>query len=121
MRMLDNVVDINFYATPKARNANLRHRPVGMGIMGFADCLYQLGIPYASPQAVEFADRSMEAVCYQAYWASTELAKERGRYSSFTGSLWDQGILPHESIRLLEEGRGEAVDLNRETRLDWAR
>ncbi len=119
MRMLDNVVDINFYATPKARNANLRHRPVGLGIMGFADCLYQLGIAYASPQAVEFADRSMEAVCYQAYWASTELAKERGRYSSFTGSLWDRGILPHESIALLEAGRGEAVDLNRDSRLDW--
>ncbi|WP_341742984.1 ribonucleoside-diphosphate reductase subunit alpha [Azonexus hydrophilus] len=119
MRMLDNVVDINFYATPKARNANLRHRPVGMGIMGFADCLYQLGIAYASPQAVEFADRSMEAVCYQAYWASTELAQERGRYSSFTGSLWDRGILPHESIVLLEAGRGEAVELNRDSRLDW--
>jgi len=119
MRMLDNVVDINFYATPKARNANLRHRPVGMGIMGFADCLYQLGIAYASPEAVEFADRSMEAVCYQAYWASTELAQERGRYSSFTGSLWDRGILPHESIALLEAGRGEAVELNRDSRLDW--
>ncbi len=119
MRMLDNVVDINFYATPKARNANLRHRPVGMGIMGFADCLYQLGIAYASPEAVEFADRSMEAVCYQAYWASTELAQERGRYSSFTGSLWDRGILPHESIVLLEAGRGEAVELNRDSRLDW--
>ncbi|HOI52855.1 MAG TPA: ribonucleoside-diphosphate reductase subunit alpha, partial [Azonexus sp.] len=119
MRMLDNVVDINFYATPKARNANLRHRPVGMGIMGFADCLYQLGLPYASPQAVEFADRSMEAVCYQAYWASTELAQERGRYSSFTGSLWERGILPHESIALLEAGRGEAVELNRDSRLDW--
>ncbi len=119
MRMLDNVVDINFYATPKARNANLRHRPVGMGIMGFADCLYQLGIAYASPQAVQFADRSMEAVCYQAYWASTELARERGRYSSFTGSLWEQGILPHESIALLEAGRGEAVELNRDSRLDW--
>ena len=119
MRMLDNVVDINFYATPKARNANLRHRPVGMGIMGFADCLYQLGIAYASQEAVEFADRSMEAVCYQAYWASTELAKERGRYSSFTGSLWDRGILPHESIALLEAGRGEAVELNRDSRLDW--
>ena len=119
MRMLDNVVDINFYATPKARNANLRHRPVGMGIMGFADCLYQLGIAYASPEAVEFADRSMEAVCYQAYWASTELALERGRYSSFTGSLWDRGILPHESIALLEAGRGDAVDLNRDARLDW--
>ncbi|KAB2920917.1 MAG: ribonucleoside-diphosphate reductase subunit alpha [Dechloromonas sp.] len=119
MRMLDNVVDINFYATPKARNANLRHRPVGMGIMGFADCLYQLGIAYASPEAVEFADLSMEAVCYQAYWASTELAQERGRYSSFTGSLWDRGILPHESIALLEAGRGEAVELNRDSRLDW--
>nr|WP_255680750.1 ribonucleoside-diphosphate reductase subunit alpha [Azonexus sp. R2A61] len=119
MRMLDNVVDINFYATPKARNANLRHRPVGMGIMGFADCLYQLGIAYASPEAVEFADRSMEAVCYQAYWASTELAKERGRYSSFTGSLWDRGILPHESIELLEAGRGEVVAVDRQVALDW--
>lgn len=120
MRMLDNVVDVNFYATPKARNANLRHRPVGMGIMGFADCLYQLGIAYASPQAVEFADRSMEAVCYQAYWASTELAEERGRYSSFTGSLWDRGILPHESIALLEAGRGEAVTVDREISQNWA-
>ena len=120
MRMLDNVVDINFYATPKARNANLRHRPVGMGIMGFADCLYQLGIAYASPEAVEFADRSMEAVCYQAYWASTELAQERGRYSSFTGSLWDRGILPHESIALLEAGRGEAVTVDREISQNWA-
>ena len=119
MRMLDNVVDINFYATPKARNANLRHRPVGMGIMGFADCLYQLGIAYASPEAVEFADRSMEAVCYQAYWASTELAKERGRYSSFTGSLWERGILPHESIELLEAGRGEVVAVDRQVALDW--
>ncbi|MFV0371602.1 MAG: ribonucleoside-diphosphate reductase subunit alpha [Azonexus sp.] len=120
LRMLDNVVDINFYATPKARNANLRHRPVGLGIMGFADCLYRLGIAYASPQAVEFADRSMEAVCYQAYWASTELARERGTYSSFAGSLWAQGVLPHESIRLLEEGRGEAVQLDRGSRLNWA-
>ncbi len=120
MRMLDNVVDINFYATPKARNANLRHRPVGMGIMGFADCLYALGLAYASEQAVEFADRSMEAVCYQAYWASTELARERGRYSSFTGSLWDQGILPHESIDRLAEARGGYLEVNRDSRLDWA-
>ncbi len=119
MRMLDNVVDINFYATPKARNANLRHRPVGMGIMGFADCLYAIGLPYASPEAVEFADRTMEAVCYQAYWASSELARERGRYSSFTGSLWDRGILPLDSIDLLEAGRGGHVDLNREATLDW--
>jgi ribonucleoside-diphosphate reductase alpha chain len=78
LRMLDNVVDINFYATPKARNANLRHRPVGLGIMGFADCLHELGMPYASAAAVEFADRTMEAVCYHAYSASTELA-ERAR------------------------------------------
>ena len=120
LRMLDNVVDINFYATPKARNANLRHRPVGLGIMGFADCLYALGLPYASPEAVEFADRTMEAVCYQAYWASSELAHERGRYSSFTGSLWDQGILPLDSIRLLEEGRGGHMEVDRNARLDWA-
>ncbi len=119
MRMLDNVVDINFYATPKARNANLRHRPVGLGIMGFADCLYALGLPYASQEAVDFADRSMETVCYQAYWASTELAKERGRYSSFTGSLWDQGILPHESIERLAAARGGYLDVNHDSRLDW--
>ena len=120
MRMLDNVVDINFYATPKARNANLRHRPVGLGIMGFADCLHEIGLSYASTAAVEFADRSMEAVCYHAYWASTELARERGRYSSFAGSLWDRGILPHESIDLLAAGRGEAVEVNRDTTLEWA-
>ncbi len=120
LRMLDNVVDINFYATPKARTSNLRHRPVGMGIMGFADCLYALGLSYASNEAVEFADRSMEAVCYHAYWASTELARERGRYSSFKGSLWDKGILPHESIDLLETARGGYLECNRETRLDWA-
>jgi ribonucleoside-diphosphate reductase alpha chain len=120
LRMLDNVVDINFYATPKARTSNLRHRPVGMGIMGFADCLYALGLSYASNEAVEFADRSMEAVCYHAYWASTELARERGRYSSFKGSLWDKGILPHESIDLLETARSGYLECNRETRLDWA-
>ena len=119
LRMLDNVVDINFYATPKARNANLRHRPVGLGIMGFADCLYEIGLSYASTAAVEFADRTMEAVCYHAYSASAELAGERGRYSSYPGSLWDQGILPLDSIRLLEEGRGGHVDLNREATLDW--
>ncbi|PAS95792.1 MAG: ribonucleoside-diphosphate reductase subunit alpha [Candidatus Dactylopiibacterium carminicum] len=119
MRMLDNVVDINFYATPKARNSNLRHRPVGMGIMGYADCLHRMGLPFASDEAVEFADRSMEAVCYQAYWASSELARERGVYSSYRGSLWDKGILPLDSIALLEQGRGEAVEVDRESRLDW--
>ncbi|HQX08430.1 MAG TPA: ribonucleoside-diphosphate reductase subunit alpha, partial [Zoogloea sp.] len=120
MRMLDNVVDINFYATPKARNANLRHRPVGLGIMGFADCLYRLGIPYASPAAVEFADASMEAVCFQAYWASAELARERGAYSSFRGSLWDKGVLPHESLAILGAARGGYLETNPDVRLDWS-
>ena len=120
LRMLDNVVDINFYATPKARNANLRHRPVGLGIMGFADCLHELGLAYASREAVEFADNTMEAVCYQAYWASSELARERGRYSSFTGSLWDQGVLPLDSISSLEEARGGHLEVDRASRLDWA-
>mgnify|MGYP000870066353 CR=1 FL=1 len=120
LRMLDNVVDINFYATPKARRANLLHRPVGLGIMGFADCLYALGLPYASQEAVDFADRTMEAVCYQAYWASTELARERGRYSSFEGSLWSRGILPLDSLGLLEAGRGGQLEVDREARLDWA-
>ncbi|MDR2366023.1 MAG: ribonucleoside-diphosphate reductase subunit alpha [Zoogloeaceae bacterium] len=119
MRMLDNVIDINFYATNKARNANLRHRPVGLGIMGFSDCLHLLRLPYASKAAVEFADRSMEAVCYLAYRASTDLAAERGRYSSFSGSLWDQGILPLDSIALLEAERGAPVDQDRSAALDW--
>ncbi len=106
MRMLDNVIDINYYAVKKARDSNLRHRPVGLGIMGFQDSLYQLRVPYASAEAVEFADRSMEAVCYQAYWASTELAEERGRYSSYRGTLWDRGVLPLDSLDLLAEARG---------------
>ncbi|HTH94459.1 MAG TPA: ribonucleoside-diphosphate reductase subunit alpha [Rhodocyclaceae bacterium] len=119
MRMLDNVVDINYYAVDKARNSNVRHRPVGMGIMSFQDCLHELRIPYASDAAVEFADRSMEAVCYYAYWASTDLAEERGRYSSFKGSLWDRGILPHDSIDLLAEERGGYLDVDRSSTLDW--
>ncbi|MDR2031590.1 MAG: ribonucleoside-diphosphate reductase subunit alpha [Azoarcus sp.] len=119
MRMLDNVIDLNYYAIPKARNANLRHRPVGLGIMGFADCLHIMGLPYASEAAVEFADRSMEAVCYLAYWASTDLAEERGRYSSFAGSLWEQGVLPPDSIALLEAERGRPVAQDRGSTLDW--
>ena len=94
MRMLDNVIDINYYAVDKARNSNFKHRPVGLGIMGFQDCLHMMRVPYASKEAVEFADRSMEAVAYYAYWASTELAEERGPYSTFEGSLWHRGILP---------------------------
>ncbi|NEX64433.1 ribonucleoside-diphosphate reductase subunit alpha [Noviherbaspirillum sp. 17J57-3] len=120
MRMLDNVIDINYYAVKKARDSNLRHRPVGMGIMGFQDCLHMMRVPYASMEAVEFADRSMEAVCYYAYWASTELAEERGRYSSYKGSLWDRGILPQDSLRLLAEERGGYLEVDASESMDWA-
>jgi ribonucleoside-diphosphate reductase alpha chain len=119
MRMLDNVIDINYYAVNKARNSNAKHRPVGLGIMSFQDCLHELRIPYASQEAVEFADRSMEAVCYYAYWASNELAAERGRYSSYKGSLWDRDILPQDTIRLLREERGGYVDVDESASLDW--
>ena len=119
MRMLDNVVDVNYYAVGKARNSNLKHRPVGLGIMGFQDALHELRTPYASDAAIEFADRSMEAVAYYAYYASTELAQERGRYSSYEGSLWSQGILPHDSIKLLGEQRGGYLECNTDTTLDW--
>ncbi|MDB5818313.1 MAG: ribonucleotide-diphosphate reductase subunit alpha, partial [Rhizobacter sp.] len=119
MRMLDNVIDINYYAVKKARDSNLRHRPVGLGIMGFQDALYELRTPYASQAAVDFADQSMEAVCYHAYWASTDLAQERGRYSSFRGSLWDRGILPIDSLELLAEQRGGYVEVDRSVTLDW--
>jgi len=119
MRMLDNVIDINYYAVKKARDSNMRHRPVGLGIMGFQDCLYELRIPYASDAAVAFADQSMEAVCYHAYWASTELAKERGRYTSYKGSLWDQGILPLDTLDMLARERGGYVEVDRSATLDW--
>jgi ribonucleoside-diphosphate reductase alpha chain len=127
MRMLDNVIDINYYSVKKARDSNLRHRPVGLGIMGFQDCLYATRTPYASVEAVEFADRSMEAVCYHAYWASTELAEERGRYASYRGSLWDRGILPQDTLDLLARERGgpaggsdaSYVQVDRSTTMDW--
>ena len=119
MRMLDNVIDINYYAVKKARDSNMRHRPVGLGIMGFQDCLYELRVPYASQAAVEFADKSMEAVCYHAYWASTELAKERGKYASYKGSLWDKGILPLDTLDMLLEERGGYVEVDRSATLDW--
>ncbi|SDA18269.1 ribonucleoside-diphosphate reductase class II [Nitrosospira sp. Nsp11] len=119
MRMLDNVIDINFYAVAKARNANLKHRPVGLGIMGFQDCLHMLRIPYASNEAVEFADHTMEAVAYHAYWASTELAEERGRYASYRGSLWDRGILPQDTLDLLREERGGYIEVDRSATLGW--
>ncbi len=119
MRMLDNVIDINYYAVQKARDSNLRHRPVGLGLMGFQDSLYELRIPYASQAAVEFADSSMEAICYYAYWASTELAKERGQYASYKGSLWDRGILPFDTLDMLSQARGGYVEVDRSSTLDW--
>ncbi len=119
MRMLDNVIDINYYAVAKARNSNLKHRPVGLGIMAFQDCLHSLRLPYASAEAVAFADTSMEAVCYYAYWASTELAQERGRYATYRGSLWDRGILPQDGLDLVAEARGGYLEVDRSSTLDW--
>lgn len=120
MRMLDNVIDLNFYNVNKARNSNFKHRPVGLGIMGFQDCLHMLRIPYGSPAAVEFADRSMEQVTYTAYSASSDLAEERGPYSTFKGSLWDRGILPLDSLKVLADERGGYVECDMSTKLDWA-
>ncbi|MDP5073906.1 MAG: ribonucleoside-diphosphate reductase subunit alpha [OM182 bacterium] len=120
VRMLDNVIDINYYSVPQAENSNLKHRPIGMGIMGFQDALYAQKIPYASDQAVEFADVSMEVISYYALSASSDLAAERGSYQSYKGSLWDQGILPIDSLKLLYEARGvDFLDVNMDQRLDW--
>ena len=119
MRMLDNVIDQNLYPVPEARNSNLKHRPVGLGLMGFQDALYMMKLPYDSVAAIDFADESMEAISYFSILASTELAKERGAYESFKGSLWDQGILPIDSIALMEEGRGEKTHMTRTARMDW--
>lgn len=120
IRMLDNVIDINFYPTEDAKRANLRHRAVGLGLMGFQDALYKLGVSYASPAAVEFADESMELISYYAILASSELAKERGTYSTYKGSKWDRGILPIDSIQLLADNRGaEHLDMDTRCRLDW--
>ncbi len=119
MRMLDNVIDINFYTVPEARRSNLRHRPVGLGVMGFQDALYTLRIPYASKAAVEFADSSMEQISYSAISASVDLAAERGRYASFEGSLWSQGVLPIDSLELLQEHRSHTLECDRTERLDW--
>ncbi|MEB0137891.1 MULTISPECIES: ribonucleoside-diphosphate reductase subunit alpha [unclassified Undibacterium] len=120
MRMLDNVIDINYYAVQKARDSNLRHRPVGLGIMGFQDCLHMMRVPYATMEAVQFADTSMEAVCYYAYLASTELAEERGTYSSYPGSLWDRGILPQDSLQLLADERGGYLEVDFSSSMDWS-
>lgn len=119
MRMLDNVIDINLYPIDEARNANLRHRPVGLGVMGFQDALYTLGVSYASDAAADFADESMELISYHAILTSSELARERGRYASFAGSKWDRGLLPIDTIELLERERGAPVPLSRQSKLDW--
>lgn len=119
IRMLDNVIDINYYTVPQARNSNFKHRPIGLGLMGFQDALYQLRLPYASEAAITFADHSMESMSYYAIEASCDLAKERGSYESFEGSLWSQGILPIDSIALLEKTRGKFLDQDRTTHLDW--
>ena len=120
VRMLDNVIDINYYSVPQARNSNFKHRPVGLGIMGFQDALYIQHIPYASDAAVEFADRSMEAVSYYAIQASSELAEERGSYSSYEGSLWSKGILPIDSIEILARERGDKyLKMDRSQTLEW--
>jgi len=121
MRMLDNVIEYNYYSIATARNSNLRHRPVGLGVMGFNDALFKLRLPYETNEAVEFADRSMEAISYYAIKASSDLAAERGPYASFRGSLWDQGILPLDSIQLLADTRGQYLQQDRSTsgRFDW--
>lgn len=119
IRMLDNVIDINYYSVPQARNSNLQHRPIGLGLMGFQDALYELKIDYTSKEAIDFADTSMELISYYAIEASCDLAKERGTYSSFEGSLWSKGILPIDSINLLQQARGKYLDQDRSQTLDW--
>jgi len=121
MRMLDNVIDINYYAVPQAEKSNLKHRPVGLGIMGFQDALYKLRIPYASQQAIDFADKIMESISYYAIEASMNLAKERGSYSTFEGSLWHQGILPIDTLQMLKDNREQYLDVDFSQRLDWAK
>lgn len=119
IRMLDNVIDINYYSVDAAKNSNIKHRPIGLGLMGFQDALYLQNIPYASNEAVEFADRSMELISYYAIEASSDLAAERGAYATYQGSLWDQGILPIDSIALLRKTRGDLLDQDTSTTLDW--
>src|SRR4029077_8060765 len=120
VRALDNVIDINFYPTEAARTSNLRHRPVGLGVMGLQYALYRKGLAFDSPEALEFGDELMEAIAFYAYEASSELAVERGRYPSYAGSKWDRGLLPQDTLELLEAERGCAVDGPRGGRLDWA-
>jgi ribonucleoside-diphosphate reductase alpha chain len=120
MRMLDNVIDLNYYPVVQARNSNLRHRPVGLGLMGFQDALYELGIAYSSDAAVEFADYSMEVISYHAILSSSRLAKERGTYPSYQGSSWSKGLLPIDTIEIMAAERGEPVLMDTKCNLDWA-
>ncbi len=120
IRMLDNVIDICYYPVPEARNSNMKHRPVGMGLMGFQDALYMLGINFDSDDAVKFADENMEFISYHAILSSSELAAERGAYSSFSGSKWDRGILPVDTLDMLERERGVKIDVSRTGKMDWA-
>jgi ribonucleoside-diphosphate reductase alpha chain len=119
MRMLDNVIEYNYYSVPQAKNSNIQHRPVGLGIMGFQDALYKQAIPYASEKAVEFADRSMEAVSYYAIQASTDLAEERGKYETYEGSLWSRGILPIDSLQMMIDDRGGYIQVDNSRTFDW--
>ena len=120
MRMLDNVIDINFYPTVEAKTSNMRHRPVGLGIMGFHDALYKMNINFDSEAAVIFADESMELIAYNAIYASSELARERGTYETYKGSKWDRGLMPNDTIRLLEQSRDESIEVSKGGKLDWA-
>ncbi len=119
IRMLDNVIDINFYPTKEAKNSNLKHRPIGLGLMGIQDALFTLRIPFDSPKALDFVDSTMEYISYNAILSSSELAKERGAYETFTGSKWDRGLLPHDTVALLEEERGMPIEVNRNSYLNW--
>ena len=120
IRMLDNVININYYSVDTAKNSNFKHRPIGLGLMGFQDALYLQDIPYCSDEAIQFADTSMELISYNAILASTELAKERGAYESFDGSLWSKGILPKDSIQILEDNRGkDYLNVDKSETLDW--
>jgi ribonucleoside-diphosphate reductase alpha chain len=121
VRMLDNVIDINYYSVEQARTSNMRHRPVGLGIMGFQDALYKLGIAYSSSEAVDFADSSMEAISYFAIDSSSNLAEERGAYASFSGSLWSRGIMPIDSLKMLQQERGaDYLSVDMSAKLDWS-
>ena len=119
VRMLDNVIDINFYPIPEAKSSNLKHRPIGLGLMGFQDALYIKKISYASAEAVEFADNVMEMISYYAILASSELAKEKGKYSTYKGSKWERGLLPIDTIELLEQERGGNVKIDKSSKMDW--